>query len=259
MPDSAPKPSLPVVSRQVAGAIWGGLTDPQTTLDRKLDVLAGFLASGLRLAHATVVGRLGPRPKERLVLWDFERCSASRAVREALSTLDLDAEVRPCPVGGTRFRPELLGGKGVPQLRDPNTGQTLKGSQAIVPYLYAQYGAGRPPLLLTREPVRVFTGISIRLLTRSRGGNARPSRAPERPLELYSFEASPYCRFARAALCELELPYILHNVAKGSRRRAEFVARAGRMQVPWLHDPNTGVSLFESQAIEKYLQETYGA
>jgi glutathione S-transferase len=251
--------SLALVTQQVAGAIWRGVTDPGSSLDRKLNVLGGFLASGLRLAHATVIGKLGPRPEKRLVLWDFERCSASRAVREALTTLDLDAEVRPCPVGGTRFRPQLEGGTGVPQVHDPNTGQTLKGSQAIVRYLYQHYGAGRPPLLLTREPVRIATGLSIRFLTRDRGSKARPSKAPERPLELYSFEASPYCRFARAALSELELPYTLHNVAKGSPKRADFIARSGRMQVPWLHDPNTGVSLFESQAIEKYLMETYGA
>ena len=41
--------------------------------------------------------------------------------------------------------------------------------------------------------------------------------------------------------------------------REAFVQRSGRMQVPWLFDPNTGTSLFESQAIEDYLQATYGA
>lgn len=51
------------------------------------------------------------------------------------------------------------------------------------------------------------------------------------------------------------LPSLL---AKGSPKRAEFVARAGRMQVPWLHDPNTGASLFESIEIERYLYSTYG-
>lgn len=38
--------------------------------------------------------------------------------------------------------------------------------------------------------------------------------APEQKLELWSFEASPYSRVVRGLLCELELPYILHNVAK---------------------------------------------
>jgi len=89
------------------------------------------------------------------------------------------------------------------------------------------------------------------------GGFARPSRAPREPLELWSFEASPYCRLVREALCSLEIPYLLHNVAKGSPSRDAFVARSGRMQVPWLHDPNTGVSLFESADIVDYLDRTY--
>ena len=80
---------------------------------------------------------------------------------------------------------------------------------------------------------------------------------PEAPLELYGFEASPYTRIAREALCELELPYLLHPVGKGSKERAAFVERSGKMMVPWLADPNTGVELFESAEIRRYLYETY--
>ena len=60
----------------------------------------------------------------------------------------------------------------------------------------------------------------------------------------YSFEPSPFCRIVREALCSLEIPYLLHNVAKGSPRREAFVARSGRMMVPWLVDPNTGIEMF---------------
>jgi glutathione S-transferase len=95
--------------------------------------------------------------------------------------------------------------------------------------------------------------------TRGLGGSrARPSRAPEKPLELWSFEVSPYCRLVREALCRLELPYLLHNVGKGSPRRPDFIARSGRMMVPYLADPNTGVAMFESAAIVAYLEKTYG-
>ncbi len=251
-------PSALVVSQQVVVSIFKGLTDSQTSFRRKLNVMGGFIASGLRLSHATIVGRLGPRPRQPLVLWDFERCPWSRSVREALTTLDLDAEVRPCPKGGTRFRPELEG-RGVPRLQDPNAGVTLIGSREIVEHLYQHYGAGRPPRVLNARPVVIFTGLGVRLFTAGRGAQVRPSRAPEKPLELYSFESSPYCRLARAALSELELPYVLHNVAKGSPKREAFIARAGRMQVPWLYDPNNGTGHFESAAIEQYLQTTYGA
>ncbi len=91
-----------------------------------------------------------------------------------------------------------------------------------------------------------------------RGGLARPNRAPERPLELWSFEASPYCRIAREALSELEIPYLLHNVAKKSPSRKAFVERSGKMMVPYLVDPNTGQEMFESADIVKYLRDTYG-
>ena len=57
----------------------------------------------------------------------------------------------------------------------------------------------------------------------------------------------------------LELPYVLHNVGRGSAERAEFVKRSGKMQVPYLSDPNTGKSLFESSDIVDYLNNTYGA
>ena len=63
----------------------------------------------------------------------------------------------------------------------------------------------------------------------------------------------------RERLCELEIPYLLHNVAKGSAKRSEFVERSGRMMVPYLHDPNTGREMFESADICAYLDETYAA
>ena len=99
--------------------------------------------------------------------------------------------------------------------------------------------------------------MAARFLTGQRGALVRPSRAPEKPLELWSFESSPYCRMVRATLCELELPYVLHNVAKGSPKRDAFMARSGKMQVPYLLDPNTGRGMFESADIVAYLDATY--
>jgi len=60
-------------------------------------------------------------------------------------------------------------------------------------------------------------------------------------------------------LCSLEIPYRLHNVGKNSPSRDAFVERSGKMQVPFLADPNTQVELFESGDIVRYLQATYGA
>ena len=244
------------LTRDISLALVSGLTDARTPAARKLPIAGGFLASGGRFSRVMSVGPLGPRPAQRFTLWDFERCPHSRVVREALSRLDLDADVRPCPKNGTRFRPELEG-QGVPQLLDPNTGDRLVGSVRILDHLYARYGTRATPLFAKLKPYSVVSGLAAPVLTGNRGAFARPSRAPAQPLELWCFEASPYCRFARFALCELELPYVLHNVGKGSPRRPAFIARSGAMRVPWLFDPNTGAGMFESFAIEQYLQQTY--
>ena len=249
------------LTKQVSGAIVRGLTHKDYTVGRKLEIVGGFTASGLRLARGmTVVKKqLGPRPEKLLRLWDRERCPHSRIVREALTALDLDVEVRPYPRNGTRFKAELQG-PGVPQLEDPNVGKTIVGSTACVAHLWATYGVGSPPLgFLNLTPFRISTGLTMRLLTAGRGADVRPSRAPEQPLELFSFEASPYCRFVRFALTELELPYTLRNLGKGSPRRKAYVERFGKAQFPYLIDPNTGWQGFESLEIERYLERTYAA
>jgi glutathione S-transferase len=205
------------------------------------------------------VGQLGRRPAEPLLLYEFESCPYCRKVREALTALDLDADVRPCPKGGRRYRPELIarGGKAqFPYLVDPNTGEEMYESDAIVRYLFNEYGVGPPPAILL-VPLPVLSGSLASLLRFGRGTQAEPSRAPARPLELWSFEASPFCRIVREKLCTLELPYRLHNVGKGSAGREAFIARSGRMQVPYLEDPNTGQALFESSEIVAYLERRY--
>ena len=50
--------------------------------------------------------------------------------------------------------------------------------------------------------------------------------APGRLLELWDFEACPYCRKVREVLSELDLDYRVHPVAQGSGRRAELVRSA---------------------------------
>jgi glutathione S-transferase len=243
-------------------------------MNRTLDVLSSWAASGLRPRRGIFALRGGRAPATLLEVYEYEGCPESRRVREALTALDLDAMIYPCPEGGTVYRPRV---PEVPYLYDATRDQRVGGARAIVEYLFDQYGGGHGV-----APNGRFDGITSRLATRVRGGKgvrARPSRRPEQPLELYSFEASPYSRLARERLCELELPYVLHNVGKGAAadwllpplrkrfapklppstpHRRAFVERAGRVQVPYLVDPNTGVEMFESAAITRYLDETYG-
>jgi len=228
---------------------------------RLLDVTTSVLATVARLGYAERVGALGPRPKEPLELYEFEACPYCRKVREALTVLDLEAIVYPCPKGGPRFRPDVKrrGGKAqFPYLVDPNTGTAMYESDDINAYLFRTYGAGGVPLLL--NGMLAFPGaIAASALRGGRGSQYRRARVPEQRLELWSYEGSPFCRLVRETLCELELPYLLHNVAKGSPRREAFVARSGKMMVPYLADPNTGRAMFESADIVGYLEETYGA
>ena len=89
--------------------------------------------------------------------------------------------------------------------------------------------------------------------------HAARSKIPERPLEIYEFEVCPYCRIAREAISALSLDPIVYPCPKGGTRFREKVKReGGKHQFPYLVDPNTGVAMYESADITKYLFETYG-
>lgn len=230
-------------------------------LARTFNVATSYLTSGLRFAAGMrVAAELGPRPAEPIEIYEFEACPFCRRVRETLSALDLEAYVYPCPRGGTRYRPIVVErGKRemFPYMIDPNTGDEMHESADIIAHLWKHYGTGKPPLG-ARGPLFTVSSSLASMVRPTRGRSARGQQAPREPLELYSFEASPYCRFAREELCALELPYLLHNVAKGSPSRDAFVERSGKMMVPYLVDPNTGTEMFESADIVAYLRETYG-
>jgi glutathione S-transferase len=213
-----------------------------------------------RAASGMSVGDIGERPKIRLELYEFEGCPFCRKVREALSILDLEASIYPCPKKGPRFRQEVVnrGGRAMfPYLVDPNTGEEMYESDEIVRYLFDRYGDGRVPMMLAMGPITDVNSVLAGLARPGLGGYYRKAEQPREPLELYSFEASPFCRVVRERLCTLELPYILHNVAKGSPSRAAFVERSGKMQVPYLVDPNTETEMFESAEIVSYLDREY--
>lgn len=238
---------------------------PASALERKhnmrwFDVTTSLLASVGRAGTGMQVGAIGKKPARPLDLFEYEGCPFCRKVREALSILDLQANIHPCPQNGPRFRPYVAkrGGKAqFPYLRDPNNAVEMYESDAIVAYLFATYGDSDAPWSLTTPLLTDLSSFAASLPRITAGRYYRPSRAPEKNLELYSFEASPFCRLVRERLCELELPYHLFNVAKDSPGRRRFVERSGKMMVPWLHDPNTGVEMFESDDICQYLEETY--
>jgi glutathione S-transferase len=229
-------------------------------MKRAFDVATSLLSTVARGGAGLRAGPLGPRPDKLLSLYEFEACPFCRKVREMLSYLDLNAMIYPCPRGGPRFREEVRGkgGKALfPYLVDPNTDTAIYESDDIIRYLADQYGTGNIPVSLSLGPLTTASSIMASATRPLKGRAYRRATAPEQPLELYSFEASPFCRIAREALCELEIPYLLHNVAKGSPEREAFVARSGKMMVPYLIDPNTDTAMFESADIVAYLNATY--
>lgn len=254
-----------------------------TQIDALINVFSGTFC-GWR--GAMVKDRGSQQPALPLKLYDIEASPFCRLVRELLTEMDVDVMILPCPSGGTRFRPEaerILGRKPqFPLLVDDNTGTTLVESADIIAYLSKTYGS-RPRGSAGIGRMLALTGsvVATLMMLRRRGiigMRAVPARKAEKTLELYSFEASPFSKPVRARLCELELPYLLHNTGKAamkdigppswrdklfkgrqdtSRNRKWLSENTGQVQVPYLIDANTGTAMYESADILRYLDRTY--
>jgi glutathione S-transferase len=221
-----------------------------------------WMASVARLGRGLRARVRAQAPAQPLELYEFEACPYCRKVRDALSELDLDYVSYPC-ARGSRHREAVKARGGrtrFPYLVDPNTGRAMYESEDIIDYLWQTYaGSPRPRLARSAAPLDTLgSSIASALRPRARHVVGTPT-PPAQRLEMYGFEASPYCRKVREALNELDLPCLVHNVAKGGARRPELVARGGKMQVPYLVDPNAGVEMYESDAIVRHLHATYGA
>lgn len=198
------------------------------------------------------------RPREPVILYDMQDCGECKRVREALSILDLDALVYPCPAGGPAW--DGMGQhRGLPVLVDPSTGVTMTGSD-IVEYLFTTYGnPNKIPMMLQSN---FISDLSLNLAMYLRKGKGaafagNSEKAPEKPLVFWAYEASPFCAVAREVLSELAIPYVLVTCARGSPKRNELYSAYGHFQAPCLVDENAGIAMFESAAIIEYLRKTY--
>ncbi|CAL5187299.1 unnamed protein product [Lathyrus oleraceus] len=83
--------------------------------------------------------------------------------------------------------------------------------------------------------------------------------SPPISLQLFEFEACPFCRRVREAMTELDLSVEVYPCPKGSVRHREVVRKTGGKEMfPFLIDQNNGVTMYESSDIVKYLFEQYG-
>ncbi len=63
---------------------------------------------------------------------------------------------------------------------------------------------------------------------------------------------------ARYGTCYSSLKTRKYIPLEGGKREKLLPIMQGKMQVPYLVDPNTGVKMFESAQIVKYLKKQYG-
>jgi glutathione S-transferase len=231
----------------------------------RLDFATSSLPAFTRLGTAAFVGdgvENFKRPEKMLELYEFQGCPFCRKVREAITLLDLDVMIYPCPKGGTTYRNKAMqmsGKSQFPFLVDSNTGQQMLESDDIIKYLYDTYGDGKVPLSLSLGPLTTLSAGLGQAGRLGKGISYRPSKKPEKPIELWAYEASPFCLQTREVLTELEIPHIYRSVARKSPKRPAFEAKWGVFQVPYIEDPNTMQAWFETPEINKYLNNTYGA
>ena len=233
------------------------------------------------------------QPEKSLILYEHEACPYSRRVREVMTYLNLDFESRPSPHKGHVYRDELKARAGkaqVPFLLDENTGDEILDSQAIIDHLFAQYSKkGTTPRKFQKSSDADNATLINKLASMAsmmRGVKAdHPKKnqargKADKPLHLYGFEASPFCRLVRERLSELEVGYVNHSVAreqiqdiggfgvrlnigeyqpiKGGKRDQLMNDVMPKLQFPYLIDPNTDTQMYESKDIINYLDETYG-
>lgn len=249
--------TLPLLFRLGTGVFVQGYS---ATLVSDDDIPSGHYSVKVRDSKLKETSKLGPRPQKPIEIYEFESCPYCRKVREIVTILDLDVLFYPCPRNGPTFRPKVLqmGGKQqFPYMVDPNTGVAMYESDGIIKYLVDKYGDGTIPLMLSLGPITTLTAILALIFRLGKGSSYTPSNQPPKALELWAFESSPFCKIVREVLVELELPHLLHSIARGSPKRHEFYQKIGHFQAPYLEDPNTGVKMFESAEIIEYLKATY--
>lgn len=198
-------------------------------------------------------------PELPLILYDDEQSPSCRVVREACSMLSLPVTFRP--TSGTIFRADLkkYGVQQAPYLIDSNTGRDIAGGwQEILDYLFLKYGGGPIPshLRQTGLLVSAWIGLNIAKLSRNIAQN-RVGKKVEKPLVLWMYEGSPFCKQVRDLLNALEIEHTVMYTPRGSPNRQKLYEKTRRVQFPYLEDPNTGVAIFESDAISEYIEKVY--
>ena len=114
-------------------------------------------------------------------------------------------------------------------------------------------------LKMVNHQIKVLQSVVATLIEGGRGvmGTPQPNQ-PSKPLKLYEFEGSPFCRRVREVITMLNLDVEIYPCPKnGTRFRPMVQALGGQAQFPFLIDENTGDQLYESKAIIAHLFTHY--
>lgn len=209
-----------------------------------LDWLLSAAASLLRLG-AGGHGNPQAEPQQPLILYEFENCPFCRIAREAISQAGVPVEVRPCPKGGERYRPDVirLGGQSMfPYLVDPNTDTAMYESADIAKYVRETYAPGSQPFVHRLGPLGLLLSIAVFWTRPMRGMMARTSSPPDALLEFNGPENSPGARIVRERLSTHELAWLWRPARRGPLT---------------LIDPASGETRTGGPAILAYLDAAY--
>eukprot|EP01033_Poteriospumella_lacustris_P003796 gene3796-2689_t len=183
-----------------------------------------------------------------------------------MSMLDLTVEYRPCPGARQGWSDYMTRGtrgkRTVPYLVDPNANIGMFESDDIIKYLFNTYGPGEEYIPWTLKGRLAVDTAAISSAIRGNAGsrllqNVRKDIHSMKPVTLWGFEGCPFVRTVREMLSSLGLQHVMIHCARGSANRDKLYEKTGRFQVPYLEDPNTGVEMFESAEIVRYLLTTY--
>ena len=220
-------------------------------------------------------------PSLPLILYENESDADSKLVREACSMLSLIVTIYPMPMNGPRYRNKIdpndfvntkfpstvPNDRNFPYFYDPNTSVKLAGSRKIIDYIFTKYGPpGQPTPDVLQQPLtgvnfpRLAASLGVSVIVNNAGGTYIDSILPSnvQPITLYAYEGSPFCKVVREALCSYEIPHTIYYTPRGSINRQRLYDLTKRFQVPYIQDPNTGIDLFESEAIVEYIRKQYG-
>lgn len=208
-----------------------------------------------------------PRPAQKLILYNYEGNQFCRLVREVLTELDLEYEMRPCGKGSPR-RQELAllndpndSSSQCPQLLDPNNSKLsrtpMRESRDIIDYLYRTYAQWTPP----NEVLQSLSGIVTPVLkpvysqlAPLQAGEGYDAAAKQQeietdlqlaPIVVYTYQLSPFCSEAMTVLkrlnyidmdCDVEeislgyewVPGLIQDAGK----RAALGERTGQTSLP---------------------------